>query len=195
LTQPWKQDVDAPEAINQLPTRSFDVNGMALSPQLRQGAASEFQAGDKIELDYAAAQALINQGIAKPVETIYRRPLRDYAYQLSEVAREVRELNERARLTDQANKTIQQAIDKAKRQIAVRTDEKAKLTEDRQHVIQERDAMQQYLTLLQKEYDVTLANLRETYAKNLELVDRLRRLEQAVINAIQQQLASAPAAP
>jgi hypothetical protein len=195
LTQAWKQDVDAPEAINQLPTRNFDVNGLALAPQLRQGAPSEFQPGDKIELDYQTAQSLINQGIAKPGERIYRRPLRDYAYQLTEIARQTRELIDRSRLTDQANKSIDESVDKAKHQIAVREAEKKKLGEDQQHVNQEREAMQQYLTTLKQEYQTTLADLRATYAKNLELVDRLRRIEQAIINAIQQQLAAAPAAP
>lgn len=190
LTQPWKVDVDAPEAATQEQTRQFDVAGLALLPQLRQGAASEFEPGDQIELDAEAAERLISQGIAKRIKTIYRRPLRDYTYSFDESNRRIRGLNERVRLVTKANNTLQGAIDKAKKQIAYRTDEKAKLGEDLQHINQERDAMKQHLAALQTSYKDLLGNLRALFTENLELVDRLRRIEQAVVDAIQQQLAN-----
>jgi hypothetical protein len=196
LTQPWKVDVDAPAAVQgQVPTRPFDVTGLALIDRLRQGAPSEFEIGEEIELDHEAAQRLIDQGIATRVRDVYRRPLNDYAYEFKEITRNIRVLDDRAKLVTKANDTVQQAIDKAKKEIAFREDEKTKLTEDLGHVNQEKDAMTQYADALKKHQGDLVANLRAVYTENLELVDRIRRIEQAIINAIQQQLAEAASAP
>jgi hypothetical protein len=194
LTQPWKVDVDAAEAVGQVPTREFDVTGLALTTDLRQGAQSEFEPGEEIEVDFATADKLINQlKIAQPLRNVYRRPLNDYAYDLAEVNRNIRVLVERARLVTKANTIVQQAIDKGEKQKVVRNEEKTKLGEDFTHVKQERDAMQQYVATLQKHYDQTLAGLRAIYTENLELADRIRRIQEAIVNAIRQQLAAAPA--
>lgn len=193
LTQPWKQDVDAPEgaAVAGVASRVFDINGLAEKPDLRQGAASEFEVGDKILLDAQKAEELISQGIAKRVGTKYKRPLRDYAYALDELFRTIRELDDHIRRTNAAVTTTNAAIDKAKKQIAYRTDEKTKLGEDLAFVNKERDAVKQYLSTLQNQYAAVRADLYQLYSQNLKLVDQLRRIEQAVINAIQQQLADA----
>jgi hypothetical protein len=195
LTQPWSQVVDGALVSGEVPTRPFDINGHAVISSLQQGAPSEFQPGDEITLDSAKAQDLINQGIATKVGDIYRRPLNDYAYEFKEMTRNIRVLDERAKLVAQNNDTVQQAIDKAKKEIAYREDEKAKLTEDLQGVGQERDATKQFLESLQKQHAELLASLRALYNQNLTLVEELRQIEQAILNAIRQQLAEAANPP
>jgi hypothetical protein len=196
LTQPWKMEVDAPSAVaGQVPTRPYDTLGRALTNDLRQGGASEFEPGDEIELDRDTAQGLIDQGIATRVRDVYRRPLNDYAYEFKEITRNIRVLDDRSKLVTKSNDTLQQAVDKAKKEIAVREDEKTKLTEDQQHVNQERDTMTQYVATLKQQQADLLSKLRTVYNQNLTLVEELRQIEQAIINAIQQQLAGAATAP
>jgi hypothetical protein len=202
LTQPWKQKVDADDPATQLPTQNFNVSGLAVTPHLRMEGLrklppgtdteghSEFEAGDQIELDNEAADRLIKQGIARRVKTVYRRPLRDYAYNFVESNRRLRVLAERTRLTTEDVTTVQQAIDKAKGQIAFREDEKTKLQSDLANVGKERDAMTQYVSTLQTQFNGVLGNLRAVYTENLELVKELRQIEQAIIDAVQQQLAN-----
>lgn len=193
LTQPWSQDVDVdPESTaTNLPTQAFqEVTGLALSPDLQQGGPSEFEPGDKIILDWETAESLIEQGIANRLRNIYRRPLRDYAYSFGEIYRRVRELNDEIRQTTDANTTVQAAIDKAKQQIAIRTEAKTRLGEDLAFVSKERDAMKQYLSTLQDQYADVRATLYQLYTSNLELVDELRRIEEAITRAIRQQLAA-----
>ncbi len=191
LTQAWKVDVDAPAAGTQLPTRHFDVAGLAVTPHLRAGAASEFEPGDKVLVDSETAEKLISQGIARRGPIVYRRELRDYAYAYDEVNRRLRVLDEGIRLVTKANDTVQQAIDKANTQITYRQDEKTKLAEDQQHIHQERDAMTQYRSTLEGQKKALYANLSALFRQNNELVDRLRRIEQAIVQAVQQQLAEA----
>ncbi|MBW3600126.1 MAG: hypothetical protein KY475_22990 [Planctomycetes bacterium] len=191
LTQPWTQDVDAPDAVAQLPTQVFDVSGRAVTPELLLGGTAEFEPGDKILLDAEAAEKLIAQGIARRGPTIYKRPLRDYAFGLNEIFSRIRVLNEEIGMVTEANTEVQAAIDKGKKQIAYRTDEKSKLTEDLAFVNKERDAMKQYLSTLQTQYNDVRAELYRLYSENLRLVDQLRRIEQAIIAAVRQQLAAA----
>jgi hypothetical protein len=193
LTQPWSQDVDAQTAAANLTSRVFEeVTGRALLPELQHGGPAEFEPGDKVLLDLKTAQDLIDQGIAKPGPTIYQRPLRDYAFSFGELYRRVRELNDEIRLTTTANEKVQASIDKGQKQIAVRTEEKTKLGEDLAFVSKERDAMKQYLSTLQAQYAEVRAELYRLYTENLELVDELRRIEQAITSAVRQQLAAAP---
>lgn len=189
LTAAWKVDVDAPAAATQLPTRHFDVAGLALTPHLRAGGPSEFEPGDKVLVDRETADKLISQGTARPGRTVYRRELRDYAYSFDEVNRRVRVLDESIRLVTKANNTVQESTNKIQSQIAYRQEEKTKLAEDRQHIQQELDAMKQYRSALETQQKELRSNLVALYNENLELVDRLRRIEQAIMEAVQQQLA------
>ncbi|MFI4877180.1 MAG: hypothetical protein ACIALR_17630 [Blastopirellula sp. JB062] len=72
-------DVDSDSDISG-PRENFEsATGLAVAPDLKQGAPTEFKQGDTLVLDATTAEELAADGTVKIEEEIYRRPLHDFS--------------------------------------------------------------------------------------------------------------------
>ncbi len=175
FTQDHTVEVDVEEAEQGIDQRQFDFRGRAQSAELQNGAPIEFKAGDVNYFDAVTATRLRDAGVAEfdqeegSVWETYSRELRDYTYLFTEYNARLRELGREMGVLQDQLRSIVDASDNAKEQIAYRQQELVKLDQDLVHFKEELAAISKLKSDLAAYRTTQLQTLSYLYHANLQL--------------------------
>ncbi len=183
--------VDSPEQRGALDGSFFDGSGQAVDSRLQRGGEEgdgegsvQFRAGDQVTFKEEAANDLIDQGVAKLVDTFYFRPLNDYQFILRRIRLRIGELAVRKESLEFEQQVLEQAIAATVQMLASNQDAKLKLEQDLAQMQTERAAITSYNATVKENLAQTRQSLAGLYRDNLrlrsELVDFHWSVEESV---------------
>lgn len=181
--KPHSVVVDSPEQRNVLDGGFFDGTGQAVDSRLQRGGedgSAKFKIADQIIVKEEAANELIDQGVAKLLDTYYVRTLNDYRFALRRIRLRISELAIRQQELEYEAKVLQDAIDATVAMLAINQEAKLKLEKDVAKIQAERAAIAAYKTKLSDEVTSTRQKLVGIYQSNLKLVAELRDLHTGI---------------
>jgi hypothetical protein len=195
--------VDAPDAIAAASgdAQKFDRSGQALDPLLRRGEDVTFKVGDEAEIIYsgfvengvviqAGAEELLRDGIVEILQTVYRRPLHDYAYEFRHMAARREQMRASLRLVNHEIAVVTQEIENARQNTQARTAEKAKLTEDQMRLEHESKQIAEYAQQVDEAFRSARADLSRLYRENAALHARIVAANDELTREIENRVAS-----
>jgi len=167
----------------------YDDSGLAVSPSLKQGQATEFAAESIHLLDPKTAKDLIDAGICKAeVDSIYVRELRDYRFLLPAAQRSLARINsETARIKQEStadDSIINLALLSAQTLGEAAEQEKSLLKEDLQSFSSERAALAAHLADLQQRWKDAKAEMSRFYRENNKLAAKWAQVQQAAADKV-----------
>jgi hypothetical protein len=191
----YEVPVDAP-IVNSIDTEPFNTEGQAVLRRLRRGATPEeigtvkFGPGEgQIQtavLDSQTAESLIQQGIAKVENKIYRRKLTDYERKFRSINEQIADLSSRIRQLDLDNKAMISATEKAEQQRLLVEELKTKAMADLEKVNYELAELTKYKGALENRLTSVRNELSQLYLANKALGQELARLSAELTEQIDQ---------
>ncbi len=175
--------------------RFFDSQGRAIAPDLQRtvdekGTATvKFKAGDTGEFLKGAQvgatpaetiESLIESGVAKIDQAVYRRQLHDYATEFAMMHYRDVAIIEAIRLLDIELAAVAKTIENANANIAALEADKEKLLADVAKVQYEREKITEYATKLTTELAETKAALRAMYQQILEMRNEIAAIQERI---------------
>ena len=164
-------EVDVSEPTS-LPDAPFDPSGRANADDLRQLDKAQFAKGDEVVLDFFTAQEFISQGIAEAVEPIYVRRLRDYERFFRANASQIDATTREISVTEDDLAKLNDALTDLRSQVSFVTNQRQRLTEDRDGFNMELAVIQQYRQALEEQWKTLLSDLSRLYRANKQQVRR-----------------------
>jgi hypothetical protein len=170
----------------------FD-RGRAEIPLLQRGDVAKFKKGAIGVFPQDDANDLITRGICERIEPIYVRSLNDYEYQFRSTYLQMVQIRQTIERIQHNIDQLTAANTRTETLIAYRTDEKTKLTQDRDKFVYERDQITAYLGQLQAVYNETKDELSRLYRSNFQLSEELRIASEELTREINRRTAEAVA--
>lgn len=174
--------VDSPEKRNVLDGGFFDGTGQAVDSRLQRGedGAAKFKVSDRIVVKEEVAKELIEQGVAKELDTYFVRELRDYRFVLRRIRLRISELAIRQQELEYEGKVLQDAIDATVAMLAANQEAKLKLENDVAKIQTERAAIKSYRENVSNDLTKTRQRLVGLYQSNLELAAELKAVHKGI---------------
>lgn len=178
--------VDSPEQRGALDGGFFDSSGQAVDSRLQRGedGTVNFRAGDQVTLKEEAADALIDQGVARLVDTYYFRPLNDYQFVLRRMRLRIGELATRTQTLQREQQVLQDAIAATVAMLEANQDAKLRLEKDLAQLQVEQAAIASYNATVKESLASTRQTLSGLYRENLELRNELETFHWEIEEAL-----------
>ena len=178
--------VDSPEQRGALDGGFFDASGQAVDSRLQRGedGTVNFRTGDQVTLKEEAANALIDQGVAKLVDTYYFRPLNDYQFVLRRTRLRIGELTVRTQALQFEQQVLQDAIAATVAMLEANQDAKLKLEKDLAQIQVEQQAIASYNATVKEDLASTRQTLSGLYRENLQLRNELEEFHWEIEEAL-----------
>ena len=178
--------VDSLEKRSVLDGGFFDGTGQAVDSRLQRSEddAASFKPGDQIPIKEEAANELIDQGVAKLVDTYFARELHDYRFVLRRIRLRISELAILEKELQYENTVLQGAIDATVTMLAANQEAKLKLENDVAKIQVERAAIKKYAADVANEVATTRERLVAIYRSNVELDKELKQLHAGIAAAL-----------
>jgi septal ring factor EnvC (AmiA/AmiB activator) len=135
-------------------------------------------------------QRLAPEDLAKAVKKVYNRPLRDYAFLFSDLARQKVVLMARVDAVREDNAKLESALASAEKLTTFREEEKQLMDSDLTGMKQDRQAIEKHLQMVKRQLDNASKLIDELLATNTTLAEELAQREAALKQMID---AAAPA--
>jgi uncharacterized protein YlxW (UPF0749 family) len=119
------------------------------------------------------AEELQRDGIVEILQTVYRRPLHDYAYEFAHIAARKDQLLASIRHVEFETAVVKAQEENATKNTEARRQEKAKLAEDQSKVQQESQRIAKYADDLEASYKSARSELSRLYRENAALHARI----------------------
>jgi hypothetical protein len=181
--------VDSPNA-NITELKFFDADGRSLAPRLRRGETVEFEIGDTAILDKQTAEQWNAAGDVEVQESIFMRPLNDYALIYHNLFRDRETLRQNIDIVTRDTQSLQESAKLCAAQIQVRKAEQAKLEADLEQFQTEQKQLEQLETALTAKSQALRKQLQETYLLNQQLAAELARLQAEMAEKINHPVSS-----
>lgn len=178
--------VDSPEQRGALDGGFFDSSGQAVDSRLQRGEEGtvNFRTGDQVTLKEEAANQLIDQGVAKLVDTYYFRPLNDYQFVLRRTRLRIGELATRTQTLQLEQQVLQDAIAATVAMLEANQDAKLKLEKDLAQLQIEQSAIASYNAAVKADLTSTRQTLSGLYRDNLQLRNELEQFHLEIEEAL-----------
>jgi len=188
FTKPFSIVVDSLEKRNVLDGGFFDNTGQSVDSRLQRptddkGSAT-FKTGDQIVVLETAANDLIDQDVAKLLDTYYIRRLHDYRFVLRQIRLRIAELAIRQEQLTYKKQVLQDAIAATVTMITTNQTLKLKLENDLAKIQVERAAIADYTAKAREKIADTRQKLVGIYNENLSLVEELKQIHIGIANSI-----------
>lgn len=172
------------------------ATGLAATEFLKQGGPTEFKKGEQALLptNQPPGKDLVDQGIVTVDERIYRRPLHDFAQEFHYGKGLAEDLRNVAAGLQRDMAMLERANETANALLAYRTQEKTKVEEDRSKIEYERQQITDYKNRLVDLLSQTLSENSEYYRATQALVTELTRLQNLVLERLDQEQSETAAA-
>ena len=182
FTKKHKIEVDSPEQRGALDGGFFDGNGRAVDSRLQRNEDNEvaFSVGDQIVVKEEAADQLIDEGVAKLIDTFYVRPLNDYRYVLRNIRTRLTQLATREEELEFAKAVLEEAIRATNSMITTNQEAKLKLEQDFNQIEIEGKAITTYHDELAAKVKSTQQEVVRLYCSNQTLEAELTRIHDAI---------------
>lgn len=177
--------VDSPDQRDALSGGFFDGSGRAVDSRLQHGNGGEvkFKKDDELILKAEAANALLDEGVARLVDTYFLRPLNDYRFVLRRIRLRLAELAQRKTELEFEQTVLQRAINATDNmQISTQT-EKLKLEQDLAQTEVETKALRDFNETLQSDLKNSRQRLITLYRSNQQLEDELEQFHRSIQQA------------
>ena len=194
FTQPYKEEVDtAGDPVGAVvSSQMFFDRGRAEIAVLQRGKAVEFKKGDVGVFPQADANRLITQEkVCELIEPVYVRTLNDYEFGLDNIKLQLAQLDEARRQLLRDSGEVTRANQLASEQIALREQERQKVTEDLEKTRLEQQRITQYAAQLEGESTKLREEMRTLYRVNSELANQLAQLDRQLTERIDRQAEAA----
>jgi hypothetical protein len=170
-------DVDSTQQSGVLEGGFFDESGRAVDARLQHGEEGliAFKQGDQVLLKEEAADQLIDEGIAKLMDSYYLRPLNDYRFVLRRIRMRLNDLANRSTQLEFQIQVLQTAVDKTVEMIVANRVIRDKLEQDRDQYRIEKAAIESYAAELRQRVQETRAAMLQLHQQNLELEQKLEQ--------------------
>jgi hypothetical protein len=192
-------DVDAPApraAASGDDVGRFDLSGQALDPRLLRGEKKTFKVGEEAEIILhgfsengavieRGAEELAKEGIVEILQTVYRRPLHDYAYEFQHIAARRNQIRASLRNVLYEMSVVQDELKNAEANTAARREEKGKLAEDQTRLLAETKKIAEYADKVQAAYREARAELSRLYRENVALHERIVAANESLTRQIE----------
>ncbi|WDQ18593.1 hypothetical protein [Rhodopirellula sp. P2] len=177
--------VDSPDQRGALDGGFFDGSGRAVDSRLQQGDSGKvkFSKDDLLVVKEEAADALIDEGVARLIDTYYIRPLNDYRFVLRRIRLRLAELSTRTQELTYENEVLQRAIDATVTMTAAAQGEKLKLEQDFEQTEVERKSLEAYNANLASQLKETRQRLVKLYRSNQQLEKELRMFHESIVSS------------
>jgi hypothetical protein len=187
--------VNSSNPAEPLVQRFFDAQGRAISPDLQRspddkgvatvkfkgGEGAEFLKGAQVGATPAETiESLIESGVAKIDQTVYRRRLHDYATEFTMMHYRDQAIVEALRLLDIELASIAKTIENANTSITNLEADKEKLLADLTKVNYEREKVTEYAAKLTTELAETKAGLRTLYQQILQMRNDIADIQERI---------------
>lgn len=174
--------VDSPDQRGALDGGFFDGSGRAVDSRLQHGDSGvvKFSKDDLLIVKEEAADALIDQDVARLIDTYYIRPLNDYRFVLRRIRLRLAELSTRTQELTYENEVLQRAIDATVKMTAAAQGEKLMLEQDFEQTEVERKALETHNEKLANELKETRQRLVKLYRSNQRLEEDLEMFHEAI---------------
>ncbi len=160
----------------------FDGSGRAVDGRLQTGEDKiVFEIDDQLVVKKEAADALISDGSALPLNDYFVRPLNDYRYVLRKIRLRLAELEIRSGELRYEARVLQEAIDATTTAIAANQSEKLKLEQDQIQTEKEAAAMNSYNERLTEQVNDKRRTLVNLYRSNLQLESELQAATEQIV--------------
>ncbi|KLU07128.1 myosin heavy chain, neuronal [Rhodopirellula islandica] len=177
--------VDSPDQRGALDGGFFDGSGRAVDSRLQQGDSGKvkFSKDDLLVVKEEAADALIDEGVARLIDTYYVRPLNDYRFVLRRIRLRLAELSTRTQELTYENEVLQRAIDATKNMTTAAQAEKLKLEQDFEQTEVERISLETYNEKLATQLKETHQRLVKLYRSNQQLEKELQMFHESIVSS------------
>lgn len=174
--------VDSPDQRGALDGGFFDGSGRSVDSRLQAGGEGKvkFDKGEVLTLKEEAANQLLEEGVARLVDTYYKRPLNDYRFVLRRIRLRLAELAIRSEELQFERDVLQASIDATVRMISEYQTDKLLLEQDRDQTEIERKAIEGYNQDLRKTVKETREKLVRLYRSNQTLEAELEQIHKAI---------------
>lgn len=178
--------VDSPEQRGALDGGFFDASGQAVDSRVQRrgegptGGAVQFAIGDQIIVLEEAANDLIEQNVAKLLNTYYVRPLNDYLFVLRRIRLRLNELEIRKTELEFEQKVLEDAIAATVSMLATNQESKLNLEKDLAQLKVEQSAIAQYNSTVKETLTNTRQRLSGLYQDNVRLRNELGEIHSAI---------------
>jgi hypothetical protein len=175
FTRPHAIVVDSPEEREALDGGFFNTGGQAVDSRLRRGedGSVRFRVADQVIVKEEAANELIDQGVARLVDTYFIRPLNDYQFSLRRIRLRIDELVLRQEALEFEHQVLQDAYNATVEMLAVNQDAKLKLEKDLAQLQAEHAAIAQYTDGVKQNVAETRQMLAGLYRDNVRMRNEL----------------------
>ncbi|MEM9645148.1 MAG: hypothetical protein AAF989_09145 [Planctomycetota bacterium] len=177
FTKKYTFNVDSPSQSGVLQGGFFDGSGRAVDSRLqRSDDGATFEKGEQLALKREAAQALIDEGTAKLIDSYYVRSLNDYRFALRNMQLRIKERNTSQEELKFEESVLYQATNSSKNLLADYQGEAVKLEDDGAQTHKAVESIRAYNKLLQTRLDEEKQTLIRIYRTNLRLEQELQRI-------------------
>jgi len=185
--QPKEIVVDSPDPRSALDGGFFDPQtGEAVDSRLQRDGVgpdkgiAKFKIGDPLVVKEEAANTLIDEGVAKLLDTYFVRELNDYRFALRRIRLRISELTIRQAELEYEAKVLNEAITATKAMLAANQGLKLKLENDVAKIQVEKTAITSYAANVTKEVVATRQRLFGIYRNNVALAAELEQLHAGI---------------
>ncbi len=182
--------VDSPEQRGALDGGFFDASGQAVDSRMQRrgegasGGTVQFAIGDQIIMLEEAANDLIEQNVAKLLNTYYVRPLNDYLFVLRRIRLRLNELEIRKTELEFEQKVLEDAIAATVSMLATNQESKLNLEKDLAQLKVEQAAIAQYNSSVKETLTNTRQRLSGLYQDNVRLRNELGEIHSAIEESV-----------
>jgi chromosome segregation ATPase len=135
------------------------------------------------------ANRLIDEGVARPLDQYFLRPLNDYRYVLRHIRMRLTELSKRIETLRFEKQVLQTAADKTQEMLVDKQGIKLKLEQDFEHFRTERQAIRKFNEQLRAQADAMRAEMKRLHQQN-SLLERQIRMQHGAVSAASSGVAS-----
>ncbi|MEM6363725.1 MAG: hypothetical protein AAF745_04815 [Planctomycetota bacterium] len=174
--------VDSPDQRDALSGGFFDGSGRAVDSRLQTGNGGEvtFKRDQELIVKEEAANVLLDEGVARLIDTYYLRPLNDYRFVLRRIRLRIAELRQRQTELNFEQEVLQRAIDATVSMLTSGQTEKLKLEQDLAQFEIERLALAKYNASVKADVNATKTRLVRLYRDNQSLAGQLEQIHQSI---------------
>lgn len=174
--------VDSPDERGALDGGFFDGSGRAVDSRLQRGEDNqvEFNDGDQVVVKEEVGRELVNEGVARLLDTYYVRPLNDYRFVLRRIRLRLTEMSLRQEELEFEQNMLKEAVDATVSTLTANQAAKLKLEQDLAQTQLEKKTIQEYQQQLQQKLEETRNNLVRLYRSNQQLENELSQIHRAV---------------
>ncbi len=188
FTKNYQITVDSPEKRNVLDGGFFDPSGQSVDSRLQRvaddGGVAKFDVGDQLVVKEEAAAAMIEEGVAKLLDTYFVRELNDYRVLLQRTRLRITELAIRQGELEYEQKVLEDAIAATNTMLTANQEAKLMLEKDLAQIQKERSVIRTYTDDIEQKVGQTRENLVALYRENLQLAAKLREIHQKIAAAV-----------